>query len=116
MSVDDGGYYTDGTPQREAYESADTFEYGKKAPRKGKIGKNRKCHYCLHRVEAGMLPACVSTCIGEANYFGDLNDSKSIVAKKAKEMGVYLFQAGLGTKPTTRYLGADAISCADCHE
>ena len=28
MSTDDGSYYTDGTPKHEAYEDADTFEYG----------------------------------------------------------------------------------------
>jgi len=116
MSVDKGNYYTDGTPKKEAYEDAETFEYGAKAGRKGKVGKNRKCHYCLHRVEAGMLPACVATCIGEANYFGDLNDPKSLVAQKAKEKGLYVFGADFGTKPTTKYLGADAYGCAKCHE
>jgi len=116
MSVDKGNYYTDGTPKKEVYEDSDTFEYGTKADRKGKVGKNRKCHYCLHRVEAGMLPACVSTCIGEANYFGDLNDPKSLVAQMAKKKGIYIFQADLGTKPTTKYFGADAYGCAKCHE
>ena len=115
MFTDKGEYYTEDTPKREAYEDADTFEYGKEAGRKGKIGKNRKCHYCLHRIEAGMFPACVSTCIGEANYFGDLDDSSSLVAQMAKEKGLYVFGADFGTKPITRYLGADAYSCAKCH-
>lgn len=115
MSTDDGSYYTDGTPKHEAYEDADTFEYGVEAGRKAKIGKNRKCHYCLHRVEAGMLPACVSTCIGAANYFGDLNDPTSLVAQKAGEIGLYIKGANFGTKPTTKYLGADEYHCASCH-
>lgn len=116
MSTDEGEYYTDGTPKKEAYEDAATFEYGQKAGRKGKIGKNRKCHYCMHRVEAGMLPACVTTCIGESNYFGDLNDPKALVTQMAKKKGLYVFGADFGTKPVTRYLGADAYSCAKCHE
>lgn len=116
MSLDDGRYYSDGTPKREPYEEADTFEYGVKSGRKEKIGKNRKCHYCMHRVEAGMLPACVSTCIGAANYFGDLNDPDSVVAKMAKEKSIYLFGADLKTGPTTRYMTVDPQVCAKCHE
>ena len=63
-----------------------------------------------------MLPACVSTCIAAANYFGDLNDPTSLVAQKAKEMGLYIFGAKFGTKPTTKYLGADDYHCARCHD
>ncbi|NOY13151.1 MAG: 4Fe-4S dicluster domain-containing protein [Deltaproteobacteria bacterium] len=116
MSTDEGDYYTKGTPKLEPYEDAATFEYGQEAGRKDKIGKNRKCHYCLHRIEAGMLPACVSTCIGEANYFGDLNDPESLVAKLAGKKGIYIFGADFGTDPITRYLGADEYHCAMCHE
>jgi len=116
MSIDDAGYYTDGTPQHEMYEDADTFEYGLKSGRKGKMHKNRKCHYCLHRVEVGMLPACVTTCIGAANYFGDLNDPDSVVAKVAKDKNIYIFRADQKTGPTTRYMSADPQSCAKCHE
>ncbi len=116
LSVDKGNYYTDGTPKREKYEDIDTFEYSDKSGRTAKVGKNRKCHYCIHRVNAGMLPACVTTCIGEANYFGDLNDPNSVVSKKAKEKGLYIFQGELGTKPKTNYLGADTYDCAKCHE
>jgi len=116
FSTDDGSYYTDGTPKHEAYEDAATFEYGVKAGRKGKVKKNRKCHYCLHRLEAGMLPACVSTCIGAANYFGDLNDPESVVAKMAKDPNIYIFRADQKTGPTTRYMSDDPKTCAKCHE
>jgi hypothetical protein len=40
------------------------------------IGNARKCHFCLHRLEQGALPMCVTTCIGVANFFGDLNDPR----------------------------------------
>jgi len=113
---DTGEYYSDGTPTRQPYETADCFEYGDREGRKNKIGKCRKCHYCLHRLEAGMLPACVTTCIGEANFFGDLNDSRSLVAEKAAESGIYFLEEALGTKPITRYLGNNRYDCAQCHD
>ena len=31
-------------------------------------GKMEKCSFCVHRVDAGMEPACVSTCVGKALY------------------------------------------------
>ncbi len=45
----------------------------------------RKCHFCLHRVKKGMLPACASVCPGRAIYFGDLNDPESIVYRVRDE-------------------------------
>jgi len=37
-----------------------------------------KCTYCAHRVEGGMMPACVTACPVEANIFGDLMIQKVI--------------------------------------
>ena len=34
-------------------------------------GKADKCTYCVPRVEAGLSPACVQTCITNARIFGD---------------------------------------------
>lgn len=31
-----------------------------------------KCTFCLHRLDAGLVPACVTTCMGDALHFGDL--------------------------------------------
>lgn len=119
MFKDDGAYYTENSPHFSPYEKAPTFEYGKKRGRKKgapPVGGCRKCHYCLHRVEEGMLPACVTTCIGNANYFGDLNDSWSVVARMAQNPEIYIFKAGWKTGPTTRYMSYDPKACAKCHE
>lgn len=33
--------------------------------------KSEKCTFCLHRLEAGFLPACVTTCVGNALHLVD---------------------------------------------
>ncbi|MFQ6001685.1 MAG: 4Fe-4S dicluster domain-containing protein [Anaerolineae bacterium] len=34
--------------------------------------KVEKCTFCVHRIEAGLHPACVTTCIGDALHHGDM--------------------------------------------
>jgi anaerobic dimethyl sulfoxide reductase subunit B (iron-sulfur subunit) len=34
--------------------------------------KVEKCTFCVHRIDAGLAPACVATCMGDALRFGDL--------------------------------------------
>jgi nitrate reductase beta subunit len=45
-----------------------------------KRGVVDKCNACINRVEVGLQPACVATCIGKSRMFGDLNDSDSEVS------------------------------------
>jgi tetrathionate reductase subunit B len=33
-----------------------------------------KCTFCVHRLEAGLLPACVESCVGGARIVGDIKD------------------------------------------
>ncbi len=47
-----------------------------------------KCTLCQHRIDNGVLPACVNICQGRARIFGDLNDPDSAVSKLAKEFNL----------------------------
>ncbi len=106
-TADFGDTYTKGTPSAQPYEKRPSFEYGRKRVReKGKspIGNARKCHFCLHRLEVGMLPSCVTTCVGYATYFGDANDPESLVSELLGSPRVMRLKEELGTKPKVFYL------------
>ncbi len=110
-SFDFGNFYTAGqTPQVAPYDLVPNFEYGeewRRDPHKrwsSPIGNARKCHFCLHRLEKGMLPACVTTCIGGARIFGDLNDPQSLVAEMAASPRAIRLKEELGTEPSVYYL------------
>lgn len=117
--VSDFGYtYTEDTPvadglivgreKADDYERASNFEYGKEYDRPkshgSPIGNARKCHFCLHRLHEGLLPACVTTCIGRATLFGDANDPDSLVAEMISKPNVMVLKEELGTKPRVYYL------------
>ncbi len=122
LYYDDGSYYTQGTPQLEKYEERPVLEYDKQITRAEAKGVTRKCHFCAHRLDAGLLPACVTTCIGQAMYFGDANDSDSLVSQKMKAQNTHTVYADEGTHPRVIYAyGMRPASeveqtCTSCHE
>lgn len=124
---DKGGFYTDGTPVLEPYETREFFEYGRRYNRKkGALkGSIRKCTFCPHRLESGMIPACVSTCIGRAMYFGDRNDPKSLVSELLRNEKVWRDRTDLGTDSRVYYIGykdraniaaGTPETCLECHK
>lgn len=93
--------------ERQPYELLPSPEYQESRVRTNgdsPVGNARKCHFCLHRVERGELPACTLSCMGRATFFGDLNDSKSLVAQLAGQPNVMRLKEELGTKPNVFYL------------
>lgn len=105
---DFGEHYSDGLPTVAAYDKRPSFEYNKEWKRDKKhaspIGNVRKCTFCYHRLEEGMLPQCLTTCIGGANYFGDLNDPDSVIAKVVNKLNVSVLKEEMGTKPKVFYI------------
>ena len=109
---DFGQFYTDKTPQLQDYETRPAYEYKKDWPRiKGKspIGNARKCHFCIHRIERGALPACVATCIGKATYFGDKEDNLSLVWELINREKVKRLKESLGINPRIYYIGLEEV-------
>ena len=69
-------------------------------------GEVQKCTFCHHRSSVGLLPACVSTCVGYARTFGDLNDPESDISKRlAEAKGGEVLYEDLGLHPSLRYIG-----------
>ena len=115
---DFGEAYTDGTPDQEGrllgrkaaaagYAERTAPEYDKEWGARGRrspVGNARKCHFCLHRVQAGMLPSCVTSCVGRATFFGNANDPQALVRKLTGSPRVMRLKEHLGTEPHVYYL------------
>ncbi len=63
-----------------------------------------KCTLCVHRLEAGLVPACVNTCQTNARIIGDLNDPDSKISKIAASSDVQNLAPEKGTDPQCRYV------------
>jgi Fe-S-cluster-containing dehydrogenase component len=116
-TADFGEFYTDGAPGvaafaglgAAAYEERPNFEYGTEWSREREghgspIGNARKCQFCVHRLENGLLPACVTTCLGGATYFGDYNDEGALVHELVGATRMMRLKEELGTNPRVFYL------------
>jgi len=66
-----------------------------------------KCHYCAHRVEVGLEPACVIVCPVQAIVPGDLDDPNSGIARLVATQQVAVRKPEKGTQPKLFYIGAD---------
>jgi Fe-S-cluster-containing dehydrogenase component/formate-dependent nitrite reductase membrane component NrfD len=69
-----------------------------------------KCHYCAHRIEVGLEPACVIVCPEQAIVAGDLDDPGSRIAGLVAGEPVQVRKPEQGTRPKVFYLGADAAA------
>jgi Fe-S-cluster-containing dehydrogenase component/formate-dependent nitrite reductase membrane component NrfD len=72
-------------------------------------GSIAKCHYCAHRVEVGIEPACVVVCPEHAIIAGDLDDPRSEISRAVAANRVTVRRPEQGTAPKLFYIGgADA--------
>jgi Fe-S-cluster-containing dehydrogenase component/formate-dependent nitrite reductase membrane component NrfD len=71
-----------------------------------------KCHFCAHRVETGLEPACVIVCPERAILAGDLDDPASEVARVIAREQVLVRKPEQGTRPKLFYVGADQATLA----
>src|SRR4029077_12539261 len=65
-----------------------------------------KCHYCAHRIEVGLEPACVVVCPERAIVAGDLDDPRTEIALLVARENAEVGKAEQGTRPKVFYVGA----------
>ena len=72
-------------------------------------GIAQKCHFCAHRAEIGLAPACAVVCPTEAIVPGDLHDPASRASALIREHDTAVRKPEAGTNPNVHYLdGAPA--------
>jgi Fe-S-cluster-containing dehydrogenase component/formate-dependent nitrite reductase membrane component NrfD len=68
-----------------------------------------KCHYCAHRVDVGLEPACVVVCPEHAIIAGDMDDPNSEISRMLASEHVTVRKPEQGTIPKLYYInGSDA--------
>jgi Fe-S-cluster-containing dehydrogenase component/formate-dependent nitrite reductase membrane component NrfD len=69
-------------------------------------GIAQKCHFCAHRVEIGLAPACAVVCPTEAIVPGDFDAPQGPLARMAGEHELSVRKPEALTGPNVRYLEA----------
>jgi len=67
--------------------------------------KASKCTFCYHRASSGLMPACISTCVAQARYFGDARNPGSDVSRMLATRPHQVLSPGSGTRPNVYYVG-----------
>ncbi|MEZ4514165.1 MAG: 4Fe-4S dicluster domain-containing protein [Chloroflexota bacterium] len=69
-----------------------------------------KCHYCAHRTDIGLEPACVVVCPEQAIIAGDMNDPASKISQLLARNDVTVRKPEQGTAPKLFYIeGNDVV-------
>ncbi len=69
-----------------------------------------KCHYCAHRTEIGLEPACVVVCPEQAIIAGDMDDPDSNISYLLARQDVTVRKPEQGTAPKLFYIeGNDLV-------
>lgn len=90
--------------ERQYFPGQGLVSYEKAGYRRHPTGVVEKCDFCLPRIEKGLEPACVASCMTGARRFGDLADPYSEVSQLIKSRGGFQLHPELGTDPSVYYL------------
>ena len=66
-----------------------------------------KCTFCYHRIEKGLLPACVEVCPTQARIFGDLKSMASPLVRFKRMNKLHVLKPYLNTEPKVSYANLD---------
>ena len=69
-----------------------------------------KCHFCAHRLDIGLEPACVVVCPEQAIIAGDLNNPASEVSQLVSKHSVTVRKPEQGTAPKLFYINGSEVS------
>lgn len=69
-----------------------------------------KCHYCSHRTELGLEPACVVVCPTQSIIAGDLDDPDSHISHMVAREKVSVRKPEQGTIPKLFYIDGDEVT------
>ena len=69
-----------------------------------------KCHFCAHRTDIGLEPACVVVCPEHAIIAGDMNDPHSEIGRLLAREQVTVRKPEQGTAPKLFYIGGSDVT------
>jgi len=69
-------------------------------------GCAEKCHFCAHRIEQNLEPACVVVCPERAILVGDFSNPNDPVTQMKQRQDALVRRAEQGTGPNVTYVGA----------
>ncbi len=67
-------------------------------------GVTQKCTLCMHRLDKGLKPSCVETCLTQCRYIGDLDDPESEVYQLIIKRKGFQLKPEAGTNPSIYYI------------
>jgi Fe-S-cluster-containing dehydrogenase component/formate-dependent nitrite reductase membrane component NrfD len=73
-------------------------------------GTAAKCHYCAHRIDVGLEPACAVVCPTHAIIAGDLDDPTSEIAKTVAHHRTTVRKPEQGTRPKVLYIEGEDLA------
>ena len=69
-----------------------------------------KCHYCAHRIDVDLEPACVVVCPEHAIIAGDMDDSSTEISRMLAQHKVTVRKPEQGTTPNLFYINGSDVS------